>query len=193
VGGCAQEVDGPDGREGSSARQAQRERAREAVQEYSRGGGHLYLSLPGGQENANYWQLVKGGHHQWAIARYCSLDIYEAIREDREQDKRKGKAAKRKAKLADCERVACWRVLRTSDRFSGAANTTEDQSMDPNDSSDEDADSAITSSPSTRNKGYQRRPCGIKAAKLMSSEDAGMEREVKASTAAVDKLTAAQQ
>jgi len=65
VGGCAQDVDGPDGREGSSARQAQRERAREAVQEDSKGGEHLYLSLPGGQEHANYWQLVGGGHHQW--------------------------------------------------------------------------------------------------------------------------------
>jgi len=37
-----------------------------------------------------------------AIARYCSLDIYEAIRKDQEQDKRKGKAEKRKGKLAHC-------------------------------------------------------------------------------------------
>jgi len=36
------------------------------------------------------------------VARYCSLEMYEAIRKDREQDKRKGKAAKRKAKLAHC-------------------------------------------------------------------------------------------
>jgi len=35
-----------------------------------------------------------------AVARYCSLDIYESIRKDRKQDKRKGKAAKWKAKLA---------------------------------------------------------------------------------------------
>jgi len=84
-------------------------------------------------------------------------------------------------------------VLRTSDKFSGAANTTNDQSVDPDDSSDEDADSGSTSSPSARNKGYQLRPCGTTAAKLMRSEDAGMEREIKASTAAVDKLTAAQQ
>jgi len=89
--------------------------------------------------------------------------------------------------------VACWRVLRTSDRFSGAANTTEEHSVEPDYSSDKDADSGSTNSPSTRNKGYQRRPCGIKAAKLNRFEDAGMEREVKASTAAVDKLTAAQQ
>ena len=162
MGGCAQEVDGPDGREGSSARQAPRERAREAVQEYSKGGEHLYLSLPGGQEHANYWQLVGGGHHQWAIARYCSLDISEAICKEREQDKRKGKAAERKAKLAHCKWMACWRVLRTSDKFIGAANTTEDQSVDPDDSSDKDADSGSTSSPSTRNGGYQRRRVAVR-------------------------------
>jgi len=57
---------------------------------------------------------------------------------------------------------------------------------------DKDADSDSTSSPTMCNKGYQRRPCGIQAAKLMRSEDAGMEREVKTSTAAVDELTAAQ-
>jgi len=149
-----------------------------------------YLAVKNMQTTGNLSEedIISG-----AIARYCSLDIYEAIRKDREQDKRKGKAAKRKAKLAHCKWVACWRVLRTSDKFSGAANTTDDQSVDPDDSSDEDADSGSTSSPSARNKGYQRRPCGIKAAKLMRSEDAGMEREVKASTAAVDKLTAAQQ
>jgi len=65
--------------------------------------------------------------------------------------------------------------------------------VDPDDSSDQDADSGSTSSPSTRKKSFQRRPCGTKAVKLMRSEDAGMQREVKASTAAVDKLTAAQQ
>jgi len=148
-----------------------------------------YLAVKNMQTTGNLSEedIISG-----AIARYCALDIYEAILKDREQDKRKGKAAKRKAKLAHCKWVACWRVLRTSDNLSGAANTTDDQSVEPDDLSDEDADSGSTSSPSTRNKGYQRRPCGIKAAKLMSSEDAGMEREVKASTAAVDRLTAAQ-
>jgi len=57
----------------------------------------------------------------------------------------------------------------------------------------EDGESGSTSSPSTRNKGYQRRPGGIKAAKLMRSEDASMEKQVKTSTAAVDELTVAQQ
>jgi len=37
------ELDGPDGQEGSSARQAQCERAQEAVQEYSKGGEHQGL------------------------------------------------------------------------------------------------------------------------------------------------------
>jgi len=55
-----------------------------------------------------------------AVARYCFLDIYESVRSDREKDKRKGKTAKRKAILAHCKWVGCWRVLRTSDKFSGA-------------------------------------------------------------------------
>ena len=89
--------------------------------------------------------------------------------------------------------MACGRILRTSDKLNGAANTTEDLSVDLDDSSDEDADSGSRSSPSTPAKVYQRRPCGIKAAKLMRSEDASMEKQVKASPADVDKLTATQQ
>jgi len=89
--------------------------------------------------------------------------------------------------------VACWRVLRTSDKLSGAANTAEDLSVDLDDSSDEDADSGSTSRPSTPNKGYQRRACGIKAEKLMRCEDTGMVVQVEASTAPVYKLTEAQQ
>jgi len=128
-----------------------------------------------------------------AVARYCSLDIYESIRSDREKDKREGKTAKRKAKLAHCKWEGCWRVLRTSHKFSGAANTADDTSVDLDDSSDKDGESGSTSSPNSRNKVYQRRTGGIKAAKLMRSEDADMEKQVKASTAAVDKLTVAQQ
>jgi len=84
-------------------------------------------------------------------------------------------------------------VLRTSEKFSGAANTTYDLSVDLDDASDEEADSGSTSSPSPPKKGYQRRPYGIKAAELMRSEDASMEKQATASTAAVDTLTAAQQ
>jgi len=50
--------------------------------------------------------------------------------------------------------MVCWRVLRTSDKFSGAANTADDLSGDQDDFKDEDADSGSTSSPSARNKGY---------------------------------------
>ena len=149
-----------------------------------------YLAVKNMQTTGNLTEedIISG-----AVARYCSLDIYESIRSDREKDKRKGKTAKRKAKLAHCKWVGCWRVLRTSDKFSGAANTADDASVDVGDSSDEDGESGSTSSPNSRNKGYQSRPGGIKAAKLMRSEDAGMEKQVKASTAAVDKLTVAQQ
>ena len=125
------------------------------------------------------------------VARYCSLDIDGAIRKDREQDKRKGTDEKRQTKLAHFTWVAYWRVLRTSDKFRGAANTAEDLSVDLDDSSDADADSESKSRPSTPNKGYQLRPCGIQAAKLMRSEDAGMEVQVKASTAPVHNLTEA--
>jgi len=128
-----------------------------------------------------------------AVARYCSLDIYGSIRSDREKDKRKGKMAKRKAKLAHCKWVGCSRLLCTSGRFSGAANTADDASIDLDDSSNEDGESGSTSSPNSRNTGYQRRPGGIKAAELMWSEDAGMEKKDNASTTAVDKLTVAQQ
>jgi len=149
-----------------------------------------YLAVNNMQTTGNLTEedIISG-----AVARYCSLDIYESIRSDREKNKRNGKTAKRKAKLAHCKWVGCWRVLRTSDKFSGAANTADDASVDLGDSSDEDGDSGSTSSPNSRNKGYQSRPGGIKDAKLMRSEDAGMEKQVKESTAAVDKLTVAQQ
>jgi len=149
-----------------------------------------YLAVKNMQTTGNLTEedIISG-----AVARYCSLDIYESIRSGREKNKRKGKTAKRKAKLAHCKWVGCLRVLRTSDKFSGAANTADDASVDLGDSSDEDGDSGRTSSPNSRNKGYQSRPGGIKAAKLMRSEDAGMEKQVKESTAAVDKLTVAQQ
>jgi len=128
-----------------------------------------------------------------AVARYSSLDIYESIRSDREKAKLNGKTAKRKAKLAHCKWVGCWRVLRTSDKFSGAASTADDASVDLGYSSDDDGENGSTSSLNSRNNGYQRRPGGIKAAKLMRSEDAGMEKQVRTSTAAVDTLTVAQQ
>jgi len=89
--------------------------------------------------------------------------------------------------------VGCWRVSRTSDKFSGAANTADDASVDLYDSADEDGESDSKSSSTTRTRGYQRRPGGIMASKLMRSEDDSMDMQVKASTAAVDQLTFVQQ
>jgi len=65
--------------------------------------------------------------------------------------------------------------------------------VDLDDSSEQDGESGSTSSPNSSNKGYEGRSGGIKATKLMRTEDAGMERQVKASTATVDKLTVAEQ
>ena len=149
-----------------------------------------YLAVKNMQTTGNLTEedIISG-----AVARYCSLDIYESIRNDREKDKRKRRAAERKEKLAHCKWVGCWRVLRTSEKFSGSANTVDDASVDLDASSDADGESGNTSGPSSRNKGYQHRPGGIRAAKLMWSKDASMEKQVKASTEAVDKLTVAQQ
>jgi len=91
-----------------------------------------------------------------ALERNCSLDLFEDIRKNREQKKRKGKAEKRKSKLAHCKLPACWYVLRTSEKFSGAANTAQDLSVDLDDSLDKDADSSSTSSRGKSRKYEQR-------------------------------------
>jgi len=56
-----------------------------------------------------------------AVARFCGLNIYEAMGKDRASDKAKGKTTSRKAKQTTCLWVSCWRVLRHVDKFSGAA------------------------------------------------------------------------
>jgi len=56
-----------------------------------------------------------------AVARFCGLNTYEAMRKDRASDKAKGKTTMRKAKQTTCPWVSCWRVLRHVDKFSGAA------------------------------------------------------------------------
>ena len=149
-----------------------------------------YLAVGSMQSTGN---LMEEDIISAAVAPYCWVDIYEAIRKDREQDERKAKAAKKKTKLAHRKWVACWRVLRTSDKFSIAASTKEDLSVGSDASWDEEDDSGSTSSTRMPNKGYQRRLCGIQAAELMRSKDASMENQVKASTAAAAKLTAAHQ
>jgi len=123
-----------------------------------------YLAVKNIQTTGNLTEedIISG-----AVARYCSLDIYESIRSDRQKDKREGKTTKRKAKLAHCKWVACCRVLRTCHKISGAANTADEASVDLDDSSDEDGERGSTSSPNSRKKVYQRRTGGIKAAKFM--------------------------
>jgi len=98
-----------------------------------------------------------------AVARYCSLNVYDAIRADRDQDKRNDKTRKSQAKVAHCKWVACWRVLRQSDKFSGAANGGDAPTTDifGEASSDDDA-SGSGSSRSRRNGGFQGRPLASK-------------------------------
>ena len=130
-----------------------------------------------------------------AVARYCSLDVYEAIREDRNQDKVNDKRRKRKAKVAHCKWDAFWRVLRQSDKFSGAANGGDASGMDimgDTSSDEEESGSGSGSGRSRRSGGFQGLPVGIKAAKMQRQEDMQMDAQVKASTEALHKLTDAQ-
>ena len=78
-----------------------------------------YLAMKGMPTTGNLSEedIISG-----AVVRYCSLDVYDAIHADRDQDKRNDKTRKRKDNVAQCKRVAWWRVLRQSDKFSGAAN-----------------------------------------------------------------------
>jgi len=130
-----------------------------------------------------------------AVARYCSLDVHDAIREDCNQDKVNDKMRKRKAKVAHCKWVACWRVLRHSDKFSGSANGSDASGMEimgDTSSEKEDSGSGSGSGRSRRNGGFQGRPVGIQAAKMQRQEDVQMVAQVKASTEALHKLTDAQ-
>jgi len=56
-----------------------------------------YLAVRSMQTTGNLMEedIISG-----AVAPYCSVDFYEAIRKDREQDERKAKAEKKKTKLA---------------------------------------------------------------------------------------------
>jgi len=125
-----------------------------------------------------------------AVARYCSLDVYYAIRADRDQDQRDDKTRKRKAKVAHCKWVACWRVLRQSGKFSGAANGGDASTIVIfGDSLSDDDASGSGSSRSRRNGGFQGRRIGIKAAKTQRQDDIQMDAQVKDSTEALRKVT----
>jgi len=130
-----------------------------------------------------------------AVARYRSLDVYDAIRADRNQDRVDDKTRKGKAKIAHCKWVACWRVLRQSDKCSGAANGGDASGMDimgDTSSDEEKSGSSSGSERSRRNGGFQGRPVGIKAAKMQRQGDVQMDALVKASTDALHELTDAQ-
>jgi len=129
------------------------------------------------------------------VACCCSLDVYDAIRADRNQDKVNDETRKRKAKVAYCKWVACWRVLRQSDMFSGAANGGDASGMDfMGDTSydEEEKGSGCGSGRSRRNGGFQSRPVGIKAANMRRQENVQMDAQVKANTEALHNLTDAQ-
>lgn len=56
-----------------------------------------------------------------ATAMVCGMDVYEGVRADRVKDVKDGRGRKRKPKEGRCDFVACWKVLRSLDKFSGAA------------------------------------------------------------------------
>jgi len=117
-----------------------------------------------------------------SVARYFSLDLYDAIRADRTQDKVNDKTRKREAKVGHCKWVACWRILRQSDKFSGAANGGEASGMDimgDASSDEEESGSGSGSGRSRRNGGFKGRPVGIKAAKMQCQEDVQMDPQVR--------------
>ena len=126
-----------------------------------------------------------------AVARYCSLDVYDAIRTCREKDKRDEATRKRKAKLVHCNWVACWRVLRQSDKFSGAANL-EILVTDFDTTSEKETGSGSGGGANKSNGGFQRRVGGVKAAKAARFADMQYEKQVQASSDAVANITAAQ-
>ena len=128
-------------------------------------------------------------------ARYCSLNVYDAIREDRNQGEVHSRTRKREAKVAHCKWVACWRVLRQSYEVSGGANGGDAAGMEIMGDTSSDAEasgSGSGSGRSRRNGGFQGRPVGIKAAKVQRQEDVQIDAQVKAITELLHKLTDAQ-
>jgi len=87
--------------------------------------------------------------------------------------------------------VACWRVLRQSDKFSGAANLAI-SGTDVDTTSEDETGSGSVGGFNKSNGGFQRRPDGVKAVKAARLEDMQYENQVQASTDALANLTAAQ-
>jgi len=134
-----------------------------------------------------------------AVARFCGLNIYEAMRKDRASEKAKGKTTKRKAKQTTCPLVPCWRVLRHVDKFSGAAGAAAADGgaggagsssasaggrASPSDTDDEENGPPAAGA-------FQARPRGSKAAKREMSEDICASRTPKDSSDALLALARA--
>ena len=134
-----------------------------------------------------------------AVARFCGLNIYEAMRKDRASDKAKGKTTKRKAKQTTCPWVPCWRVLRHVDKFSGAAGAAAaDGGAGGAGSSSASAGGRASPSDTDEEENgppaagaFQSRPRGSKAAKREMSEGIRASRTLKDSSDALLALARA--
>lgn len=65
-----------------------------------------------------------------AMASTVRKDRYKRMREDRAKDVEEGRTRKRAAKTVIFEFVACWRILRYMDRFSGVATASARRARD---------------------------------------------------------------
>jgi len=131
-----------------------------------------------------------------AVARFCGLCFYEAMRNDRVSDKAKVKTTKRKAKQTTSPWVPCWRILRHVDKLSGAAGAAAADGgagsssasaggrASPSDSDEEDNGPPAAGA-------FLSCPRGSKAAKREMSEDIGASRTIKYSSDALLALARA--
>jgi len=134
-----------------------------------------------------------------AVARFCGLNIYEAMRMDRASDKAKRKTRKRNAKQTTCPWVPCWRVLCHVDKFSGAAGVAAADGG-AGGAGSSSASAGGRASPSNTDKeengppdagAFQSRPRGSKAAKRDMREGIRASRTLKDSSDALLALARA--
>lgn len=127
-----------------------------------------------------------------ALARHEGTDVYEAIRAHRAVATRAPVGKRKKNALRKW--VPCWKVLRSNDKWSGAAGAAPNGLPAGRVSDDSDSD-VETDDPSGGNpavgKAFNKRPIGNKAAKRIKREDRSMTKEMKASTAALAALAQA--
>jgi len=134
-----------------------------------------------------------------AVARFCGINIYDAMRKGRESHKAKGKTTKRKAKKTTCPWVPCWRVWRQVNKLRGAAGAAaaDGGAGGPGSSSASAGGRASPSDTEDEENGpptasvFQARPRGTKAAKREMSDDIRTSRTVKHSSDALLALARA--